>query len=168
MKLFKKIPALLSILLIMLSFSNCCSTKQLQKDMPLSIGKAYCQTWVAGVEGGGSGLNIYIPIATNPNKIVLDSVCFKGKSTKLELEGSMCIGRFKTDANKKKDLVMSNDPKAEYGNEAPNLPKKFPFQIEDNQCVVSYKDGKKTKYFKIDNVKTKPSQIFPSAPPKKS
>ena len=102
----------------MASFSQCSSIKKIQQTVPLDLGQVYYQAWIAGIEGGGAGLNIYIP--TEDNSIELDSVYFRGKAAKLEFKnqnGIIYIGRFISDFNKKKDIVMSNEPNTEFGNE---------------------------------------------------
>ena len=49
------------------------------------------------------------------------------------------MGNFKD--IQKKDIIMSGNPEDEYGNEAPQLPKKMPFKLNDNECGVSYKEN---------------------------
>ena len=151
----------------MTSFSQCSSSKKLQKNAPEGIGQVYCQSWVAGVEGGGSGLNIFIPVTTA--ELMLDSVYFRGKAAKLEFKKEVMqfVGRYTSDFNKKKDIVMSEDPKEEYGNEMPAVEKPIPFKLEENECVISFTEGDKTKYFKITNVVEKQALAYPSAPPVK-
>ena len=149
----------------MLGFSQCSSTKELQSEAPIAIGKVFYQKWIAGIEGGGSGLNIFIPV--NDTSIALDSVFFRGKAAKLETKSqdqSLYIGRFISQFNKRRDLIMSSDSIAEYGNKLPIVEQKIPFELQSNECVVSYIDGLKTKYFKINNVVEKASLHFPMAP----
>lgn len=168
MKTLKTISFSILMLIVMASFSQCSSTKKLQENTPLALGKVYFQKWIAGIEGGGAGLNIYIP--TEDNSIELDSVYFRGKATKLEIKNQnriIYIGRFISDFNKKKDIVMSNEPYTEFGNEMPKMPQKIPFELKDNECVISYKEGKKTKYFKVSNIVEKDLIPYPSAPPNK-
>jgi len=150
----------------MVNFSNCASTQKLEKSLPLTIGEVYYQDWVAGIQGGGSGYNIFIPVLDNPKSITLDSVYFKGKQAKLELnDNAVFIGRFKTTLNEKQDIIMSNEPFAEYGNKVPKLPQKTPFDLKDDACVISYKQGNILKYYKILNVLKKEPKIYPSAKP---
>jgi hypothetical protein len=168
MKIFKTTLSFLLMLLVMASFSQCSSAKRIQEKAPLELGQVYCQNWIAGIEGGGAGLNIYIP--TVNSSVELDSVYFRGKAAKLEIKSlnqTIYIGRFISDLNKKKDIVMSSEPNAEYGNEIPKIPQKIPFELKDNQCVISYNDGKTTKYFMVDNVVEKDLIPYPSAPPNK-
>ena len=168
MKIFKTTLSFLLMLLVMASFSQCSSAKRIQEKAPLELGQVYFQNWIAGFEEGGAGLNIYIP--TVNSSIELDSVYFRGKTAKLEIKSlnqTIYIGRVISDLNKKKDIVMSSEPNAEYGNEMPKIPQKIPFELKDNQCVISYKDGKTTKYFMVDNVVEKELIPYPSAPPNK-
>lgn len=149
--------------------SSCSSAQKLQEKAPMTIGDVYFERWVAGVQGGGMGINLFIPVSKEiPATLQLDSVYFRGHSTKLELiqgENPLYVGRFQLKSNQKSDIVMSSDPNEEYGNEAPKIATKFPFELKDTECVVSYKLGNDTKYFKIENIFEKARQYYPSAPP---
>ncbi len=154
--------SLFLMLFIIVSFSQCASTLKLQDNLPLEIDEVYYQTWVAGVKGGGSGINVFIPIESNSNDIVLDSMYFRGKSTKIEyVNDALAVGRFKTEANQKQDIIMSNEPYAEYANKVPELPEKIPFELKDDECVVSYLEKNKIKYFKIEGIVKKESTRYP-------
>ncbi|MCF6295171.1 MAG: hypothetical protein L3J25_05730 [Flavobacteriaceae bacterium] len=168
MKTIKQILAITLLFVVVVSFSQCSSTQKLQEKAPIMMGKVYCQSWIAGVEGGGSGLNIFILVTDN--SIVLDSVYFRGKAAKLELkqqDSMFYVGRFISGLNIKKDIIMSNEPYAEYGNEMPKTSIKIPFELKDDECVISYKEGKTTKYFKVDNIVEKDLIPYPNAPPNK-
>lgn len=161
----------------MASFSNCSSTKESNnlgnktamqdfQDKPsFKLGETYYKHWVAGVKGGGSGITVLIPMENNKNNVVLDSVYFRGMQSKLESIKSGYVANFKTEANQKEDIIMSNDKKAEYGNSLPNKVN-FPYQLKDNECVISYIEDNTTKYFKIENIIEKARDQYPSAPPK--
>lgn len=148
MKLFKKTASFIVMLVLALSFIKCKSIQKLNNNMPLEIGQTYYQNSTEG----DFGIILYIPIITNPNHIVLDSVYFHGRQTKLEISReTLAIGRFKLPAQKK-DFIMSSDPYAEYGNQVPKLEKRIPFNLKETECMISYKEGKAVKYFKIDNI----------------
>ncbi len=160
MKISKSILQLLLVFLITCSFLGCSSAKKLQKHTPFTVGKVYYKAWVSGVKGGGSGTNLFIPIA-NPKNIVLDSVYFMGKQVKLEHKNdSLFIGRFKKETNSSQDIIMSNTPYAEYGNKVPKIHKKNPFSLKDNECIISYTIKSKIMYFKVDNVIKKKSSQY--------
>lgn len=167
MKTVKQILGLLIMLVFMMSFSQCSSTKTLQEEAPIKIGKVYVQKWVAGIEGGGSGLYIFIPVSGA--SMTLDSVYFRGKATKLSIKyqnKNMYVGNFINQNKQNHDIIMSGDSKAEYGNKLPisKEPKPIPFELKDDECVISYIDGKKVKYFKIINIVEKQLIPYPSAP----
>ncbi len=157
--------------LIAIFFINCSTAQKLQSTAPVSLGDVYSQKWVAGVKGGGSGINLFIPISKKiPQNIQLDSVYFRGKAAKLEaIEGKtiLYVARFENTFNQKNDIVMSNDTKEEYGNESPSLQVNIPFDLKDSEAVVSYKEANKTKYFKIGNITDKLPEHYPSAPQNK-
>ena len=64
-------------------------------------------------------------------------------------------------------MIIHLNPKKEFGNTMHEIPKAIPFELRENDCVISYRDGEKTKYFKIENLRREPSIPFPSAPIRK-
>ena len=165
MKNLKQILELVVLTIIMTSFSQCSSAQKLQNKAPTAFGEIYFQKWIAGVEGGGSGVNIVIE--TLNSNVKLDSVYFHGKVAKLEVKPNnelIYIGRFISEFNKKENMVISFDTKQEYGNKAPVLPKKIPFELKDDECVVSYLESGKTKYYKLSNIIEKRSMDIPMSP----
>ncbi|WP_073083728.1 hypothetical protein [Winogradskyella jejuensis] len=136
---------------------------KLQKKAPTTFGDVYCQNWVAGVQGGGSGTNIFIEI--KDENIVLDSVHFRGKTVKLETKPAnpqLFIGRLKSEGNTNQYEVVSTSDQKEQMED-------FPFRLENDECVVSYKENGKIKYFKLIDIKEKPIEALPlSAPSNKN
>ncbi|MFD2517407.1 hypothetical protein [Salinimicrobium flavum] len=156
MKIFlKTIPALL----VLFSFSNCANGKKLQEEPPLAIKEAYYTSWVGGVKGAGSGINLYIP-AEEDAEISLDSVYFRGRKAVLEkdpAEPGLYVATFKirSDEGKAADIIMHRDPKKEYGNKPPVILEKIPFELEQDEAVVRYTRNGKEKYFRITGIKKK-------------
>lgn len=166
MKLFKSVASLLLMLVVMTSFSQCSSSKNLDKKAPAKFGEVYTQSWTAGVKGGGSGVNIYIPIENTT--LELDSVYYKGRAVKLETKPNspnLFIGRFTNKTNAPEDIILSSDPSEEFKNKLPDLPEKIPFELEADECVISYKKDGKMHYYKITDVSKKTQAQYPSAPP---
>ena len=146
MKFPKKLKCILFLLLVLSAFLTCSSAKKLQKEAPKTIGKAYYQNWVAGVHGGGSGTNVFIE--TKNKNSNLDSIYFHGKVAKLAkkpMNKKLFIGYFKSEANVQEFKVKDSKSKAVVAED-------FPFDLKKNECVVSYIDNGKTKYFKIENL----------------
>ena len=165
MKTVKKLFGLLMLTGVMASFSQCSSAQKLQKKAPTVFGEIYFQNWIAGVEGGGSGINLFIE--TLNDDIVLDSVYFRNQSAKFEVKPAnklLYIGRFITEFNKKEDMVISSDSNKEYVNKAPDLSNKNPFKLKEDECVVSYLEGGMIKYFKLENIKERQSMDIPMSP----
>jgi hypothetical protein len=167
MKTIKRTFFLLLISFIMVSFSQCSTAQKLQDKAPTKLGQAYCQNWVAGVQGGGSGINIFIPI--EDANLVLDSVYFRGNIVKLEVKpqeaGALFIGRIATDFNNLNEPTLNGDTVSKRETTEQTTTTKMPFDLKDDECVVSYLDGTTTKYFKITNVGEKASIPMMSAPP---
>lgn len=156
MSAFKSILFVVTISIVLMSLLACSSTRKIQNKVPFTLGEAYYQHWNSGVKGGGSGVNLFISMKSNPQNIILDSVYFKGRGVKLELKNdTIFIGRFKKKTNQKPDIIMSNEPYAEYGNKLPELSEKPPFELKANECVVSFRIKNKIAYYKIDNVMEK-------------
>ncbi|TJY34735.1 hypothetical protein [Pontimicrobium aquaticum] len=161
----KHIFKLVSLTVIMSSFSQCSSAQKFQKEAPTTFGDVYCKQWVSGVAEGPSGLDIFIEI--KDLEFQPDSVFFRGKVTKLKINPNnetQYIGSFQSPPNYSRDIVMSSDSKAEYGNKIPQKPIKIPFELKHNECVISYKVNGKTKYYKLTNVREIHSIDVPMSP----
>lgn len=166
MKVLPKIFRVIALIAISVSFAQCKSTMKLQQEPPATFTEVYYQSWVAGVRGGGAGVNIFIE--TTSNNLVLDSVYFRGNVSKLEVKPgnpALHIGRFNTGLNQAKDIILSSDPKEEYTNKISKATQSIPFELKGDECVVSYSKGGKVLYYKIPNVIEKAADNYPSAPP---
>jgi hypothetical protein len=165
MKTLKKLFGYLMLALIMASLSHCSSAQKLQKEAPTTFGETYYKQWVSGVAEGPSGLNIFIELTDE--SIQLDSVYFRGKVAKFEVKPAnklLFIGRFINESTEKRDMIMNSNTAQEYGNKAPKIETNNPFNLGQNECVVSYKHNGKTKYYKLNNIVKKESIAIPMSP----
>lgn len=150
MKCIKNIFKLTILILGAIGSLGCKSANELQNSIPFEIEEVYYKHWFSGVKNGSFGIDLFIKIESKPNSIILDSIYFRGQQTKLKItNNNLFVGRFLANPNSKKDIIMSNKPYAEYGNKTPELTKENPFKLKPDECVISYKQGFKTKYFKI-------------------
>ncbi|MDX6745436.1 hypothetical protein SHK09_01425 [Polaribacter sp. PL03] len=154
---------ILSILTILFGFSQC-GSNSLVKNPPFKVEKAFYNNWVGGQPGvTGTKLEIHLLAA---DAIAFDSLYFQNKITKVEvskLENVVqLIGHFSTSKRKNRDLVLDVDATKELQNTLPNI-KKFPFELKDNEAIVSYKKGDKTLFYKLENINKVQSIAFPSA-----
>ena len=150
---------------VLFSFAQCGNSKEmaykLQDDSLFNISKATYKEWVAGVAGGGSGVNVIIYFTDlDTDKIIIDSVYFRGQVSKVEIKPTAYVARFKTSVNQKQDIIMHGDTGQEYGNKALTKKPNFPFIIEDDEAVISYKEIQKTKYIKIKLEREEPD-LYP-------
>ena len=147
----------LFVVLVAFSFSGWANGKTLQENPPEAIGKAYYTTWRGGVQGAGSGYNLFIPSEADL-EIELDTAYFRGRKAVIEKEPSqpgLYVARFvvpaKDDPNA--DLVLHEDPRREFGNTPPNIFPEIPFELEAGEAVVKYRKDGKEKYFRITGIK---------------
>ena len=176
MKYLNKIVILLFLFSLSFGTWQCTSYKATNQDKEYSfrafsgVGDVYCQPWTSGIQGGGSGIDIFIPVTSElPKNLLLDSVYFRGQMAKLEIEPNnvmVYVGHFKTDINQPNDIIMSSNPNDEYGNVMPIKDKESPFDLSDTECIVSYSYLRKTQYYKL-NVAEKEPLGYPSAPANK-
>lgn len=154
---------ILSILTLLFGFSQCNSSKFVENP-PFKVNKAFYNNWSGG-QAGVSGIKLEIQLE-NAQEIEFDSIYFQKKKTKVEVlqKGNKTdlIGHFSTSKNINRDLILDADPTKELKNTLPTI-KKFPFQLKENEAILSYKKGKKIVYFKIENIKKAKPMFFPSA-----
>mgnify|MGYP006076227743 FL=1 len=158
---------LLFYFLISMSFINCSTVKTntFVEAVPFVITAPYYNSWIAGIKGGGSGINVFLPVSDIQN-IVVDSIHFRGEKAIVVKKGSLIVGRFKTADNQSRDFIMSSNPKDEYQNRLVYKADVSPFVLANNECVISYRLLDKRIYYKISNLKKGESIAYPSAPPK--
>ena len=145
---------------------GCKSTRSIhfQSEIPFQIESPYYQPWSSGVQGGGSGIDVVLPIK-NLNAIVPDSIHFQGQHTKAVVYQNIIVGHINTINNKRPDLILSNKPLAELNNQLFPLKDSYPFEIENNACILSYLMKGKRYYCKIENLERRLTISYPLFPP---
>lgn len=157
------------LLLSFFSFSCNCEKKlveQTDKEMfsqDFTISEIYFQHWVAGVRGGGSGINIHVtfkeklPANVQLKKMQLLHYTTFGIDV---MENSQYIGRIKTERNQ---LNLEENQVNEYGNE---VPIKQENSLKEGQVLLTFeKDGKEFTRL-IENVKQVEMLAYPSTKPR--
>jgi hypothetical protein len=155
------IPLLFIILLL-----GCKSTRSInfQSEIPLQIESPYFQTWLSGVQGVGSGVDVFLPVLSL-NGVVPDSLHFRGQQQKAFYKNKMIIGRFSTPQNQRQDVILSNEPLAEASNQLLPIRNNSPFELPDNVCVLSYIIENKRYYYKITDLVQRSVIPYPSSSP---
>ena len=157
-----KIIKILSILVILVSFSQC-GVSTLVKNPTLKVEKAFYNKWFGGQPGiSGTKVEIHLEDAS---EVIFVALYFQGKRTKVEVsqieEFTRIIAHFSTSKRKNRTLILDADATKELENTLPSL-EEFPFQLKENEAMLSYKNDNKIVYFKIENIKKTQSIPFPS------
>ena len=145
------------ILLILVCVAiSCCSTAEKttkENPHPFKVVKATYNNWVGGLPGS-NGITVHIAI--DNATIKLDTLFFRNHKVVLSqdkgLDKPFYTGSFKL-SEKKRALIMSSDPREEYGNEPPNLKQQIPFILKEDQAVISYVYKNKIRHYNIDTLK---------------
>ncbi len=153
---------IISLLAIVLGFTQCKSVK-FDKHPPFNVNGASFNNWFGG-QPGVSGMKVIIAYDAT-TKIEFDSIFFANRKTKIELskmkDKTYIIGHFNTsNVNSREDLILHKDTNKEMQNNIPQL-KKIPFELKENEAVISFIEGDKTKYVKIKNIKQTQTDFYP-------
>jgi hypothetical protein len=153
---------ILSILFLLLGFSQC-GGSTLVKKSTLKVEKAFYNKWFGGQRGvRGTKVEIHLKDAS---EVIFVALYFQGKRTKVEVSQmekfTRIIAHFSTLKRKNRNLILDADITKELENTLPSL-EEFPFQLKENEAILSYKKEGKTLYFKIENIKKLQSIPFPS------
>jgi hypothetical protein len=135
---------------------SCNTTETIAQENNLS---ASYETWVAGVRGGGSGINFYVDLKTElSEEIELKKVIFRGYEVPFEKQDALhFIARIKTEGNQQK---FDGDDSQIY-----TSPKNALTLAENEAILIFLKNGKEIRQT-IKGVKEKPMLLYPSAKPK--
>ena len=135
---------------------SCNSTETIVQENNLS---ASYQTWVAGVRGGGSGINFYVDLTSElPTHIELKRVIFRGYEVPFEKQDNLHFqAMIKTPGNQQK-YEEDNSPNV--------TSPKNDTKLQDNEAILVFSKKGKEYQQKITNVIEKPSLEYPSAKPK--
>jgi hypothetical protein len=143
----KYLYLLLSATLVTLLFASCAGNKDLQGKAPANMGNAYYTSQ-------GETITLYIPVSSiQTNRVSLDSVYFRNKKASLVTSPDKPGVYMATFEMGKPDMIMSSDPKEEYGNKMPQKMDKMDFELNDDEAVLIFTQNSKVKYYKLTGVK---------------
>jgi hypothetical protein len=109
------------------------------------------QEWYAGIEVGGTGINVFVPIVNQNSDIVIDSVYFRNLKGKLiQKDGKY----FASLENTSKLYTFKKSKK----------PADYPFNLKDNECVITYTENGKSKYFKVTQLNEVAGTYYENGP----
>ena len=145
----------ISILFLIL-VTSCSSQDKVIKESAIV---ASYQGWVAGVRGGGSGINFYIDLKSElPANIELKKLIFRGYEVPFEKQDNLHFqAMIKTPGNQEK---IEGDDTQIY-----TSPKNALTLAENEAILIFLKNGKEIRQT-IKEVKEKPMLLYPSTKPK--
>ena len=131
-----------------------CASVQFETQPPFTVTKATYTNWVGGIEGV-SGFNVNMDY-TAANKVEFDSIFFRGRIAKVSYketgDSKSILGYFST-STRQEQMSLNREASKEYGNSSSvTTEPEFPFELKDNEAVVSYRDGDQLKYYKLENL----------------
>ncbi len=151
--------------IVLFSLSSCAGGKDsmysLEQEAPFTFGNMYFQKWVAGVQNGGSGTNVYVEIESYSDEVELKDIYFRNATQSLKAKPNQpdnYIGYFNDQTNR--DITMDGDATKEAKNK---LPEPFPFKLSQDEAVLSYTHKGELKFLKIGPLEEKPLLAYPSA-----
>jgi len=145
-------------LLFVFGFFACSSFKEkaFNSNLP-EIQEVYYQKWVAGVQGGGSGINFHV-VFNKPllDEYELEKVWYDTHEEGFEkLSDTEYIARIKT---RKNDFILDENYQNEYSNKAPN------FRMRTGEANLIFKFMDKEFIQNIKNIKERQKIAYPSMP----
>lgn len=149
----KKFIGIGCITLLSITFFGCGASKVKAQEHPFKVLEA---TYADSAGEQPNLLVTTLKITINNKQIQLDSVYFRNHKAPLKHvesdENSLFKGSFIT-STIPHDYILHGDPKQEFGNKPPVTVSKLPFEIKNNEAVVSYFYKDKISYYKILEVK---------------
>ncbi|PQJ76860.1 hypothetical protein [Polaribacter glomeratus] len=151
---------ILAILITTTLLSQCGSTK-FEENPPFAITSAIYNNWTGGVPGN-KGITVNISY-TALYPIKFDSIFFLEKTAILESsktkDKKFIAANFMT--SKKTSVTLAKNASEEINNTVTAI-KKFPYELKQNEAIISYIVKGKTKYFKVKSIKKGKSIFYPS------
>ena len=146
----RKMKAITLVLSAFIILTMSCNSLKLGKKAPFSVKKAYVVENNDSLRGKGKLLNLELK-NTLQQAVTLDSVYYSNTRGKLLLvaDSDTNFQAFFPYPFIKNDLILHSDPRKEFGNKPPAIREKSPFELTENECVVSYLKNGKKGYYKV-------------------
>ena len=135
--------------LVIAVIMGCANAYKLEKKSNLNFTESYFKSWSSGVKDGGSGYSIFLFLDKNfdlkNNKTEIKGIYFKEKYASIKAQGENKFQAFVKDGSivnvivekGKKEIVETKEDE------------KIPFELKENEAVISYLVNDKNKYVKI-------------------
>lgn len=138
---------------------SCGTANKAEAQSEIKVAEAFHQSWVAGVRGGGGGINFNLTLKSElPKEIELKRVIFKGFEVPFVQQDTLHYhAPIITGVNQER---FEGDEKHTATSPKNNT------KLKDNEAILIYTKNGKEYQQKITNVVEKPALEYPSARPK--
>ena len=145
---------------VIMGLSGCSSQKKLQTNPPFVLGEATSQKWADDEEENDFERIVKIVVRELTGQVTLQKLYYKGQVADITIETGeeqmIAVAKFEKTDFEKWDMIMHADPKKEVGNRPPRPRKKdkgaFPFELSDEEAVLSYIENDTVKYVKVSAI----------------
>jgi len=152
MKAIKSIYVSLTVIIFSVIVIGC-KSQSLETSAPFSIDEKTYFYWT-GAKQGTEGTTIRLVGRTQSMNVSFSKLYFQnheyGIVPEFNTDGFLIQGTFTK--FKEKDVIMHKDPAAEYGNPVPQIEKKIPFDLKDDEAVLLYSVNGLEGYHKISGI----------------
>lgn len=156
MKLLRKASLIIVLTIVFSSTYQCSSSKAVtqsfEEPSSFEVKPVVFQEWYAGIKVGGTGMNVFVPVVDKPENVTLEKIYFRNLEGKLVEQGN-------------KYLALLKNPSPYYTFEKPEKPADYPFDLNDEECVISYKENGVLKHMKIAQVHEVAGTYYENGPP---
>lgn len=128
------------------------ATTNFEQQTPFTVKSVVFQEWYAGIKVGGTGINVFVPVSNVNDNVVLNEVYFRNLKGKLVKNGN------------KYTSVLKN-PSRHYTFQKAEKPADYPFDLKDDECVISYTENGKLKYHKVIQINEVAGTYYENGPP---
>ena len=136
----------------------------------LAIGDVFSQSWVAGVRGGGSGINVHVTLDKDVDEgVSMERLCYRGKWAKLQNKRKrrLFVAYFQGDANREEERhVLLGDGGQSQTSERSAVGKEEDApELKEDEALITYTIQGKLRELKVDKVRAERMIPYPECPP---
>lgn len=143
---------------------NDVTTYKIEQAPPFTLEDAYFQDWVAGTKDGGSGTNVYMNFRSLQKAVEPQEMYFRSMIAKVQNitpDNNLYVANFRN--GMVPDRIMDINPTKEAQN---TPPRPFPFNLSEDEAVLSYLHKGVLKYAKISKLRREAFIAYPGKKPK--
>ncbi len=161
MNILQKVSKFLLLLIVLVGFSQC-KTQNGTTKVPFEITEKIYFNFTGGKKGT-SGTTIKVVGKASTLNLTFPTIFFQNHEYKIvpDFRGDQFILIGTKTKLIKGDMNMHQDAVGEYGNKAPDITNKIPFELLNNEAIMVYRINGKDFYYKIKNIKQLDDVFYP-------